>query len=370
MRAAAVLLLASALLTVGSAPVSAKPSDHYSGPHFGDRNLPPECAQDESVADQLSAGEPNPNNVCHYMRTGMNSLDSPQVDVLVMVPVSPTAERDMRLMRQAVEMWEGGIEYLATEMGLNWMAAGMEFHISLDYFDPLDNQGGEFTTYPLVDPEIVVIAANPAGGFGIGFDPVAGSNGIPCRPVANPFDFQEWENLPGFNSHHDERTGTYVEDCGGAGGNVCFAINAATDPAPDSIELIGLFDLVAHELGHCLTIGHVGDATDLEGHWGAVPEDEIMAYSPGLRGLTKCVSTLDVESIALSMSGYLDVNGDRKVDEADLLLANDQAGDGINAFQVQHRDDHLYASATGNARSCPQPDLGLVPGPRTDWSHP
>ena len=367
MRGAVASLVATALCGVASTPVSAKPSDYYSGAHFGDGNLPANCAQDEPVGDQLLAGEPNPNNVCHYMRTGMNSLDSPQVDVLVMVPVSPTAERDMRLMRQAVEMWEGGIEYLATEMGLDWMAAGMEFHITLDYFDPLGSQGGEFTTYPVVDPEIVVLATNPVGGFGIGFDPVAGGNGIPCRPVANPFDFQHWEQLPGFNSHHDQRSGTYVEDCGGGGGNVCFAVNAAVDPAPDRIELMSLFDLVAHELGHCLTIGHVGDATELEGHWGSVPEDEIMAYSSGLRGVTKCVSTLDVESIALRMSAYLDVNGDGKVDEGDLLLANDQDGDGINPFQVQHRDDHLYASATGNPRSCPQPDLGLIPGRRTEW---
>ena len=33
----------------------------------------------------------------------MNGLDSPEVDVLIMVPASPAAERDMRIMRQSIE---------------------------------------------------------------------------------------------------------------------------------------------------------------------------------------------------------------------------------------------------------------------------
>ena len=42
-------------------------------------------------------------------------------------------------------------------------------------------------------------------------------------------------------------------------------------------------------------------------------------------------------------------------------------GDGGNPFQTQHPRDHCYASSTGDADDCPQPDLGLLPGPRTDW---
>ena len=91
-------------------------------------------------------------------------------------------------------------------------------------------------------------------------------NMVPCHNVQNPFDFEYWENLPGFNDHHHKRTGTYVEDCGGAGGNICFAINGAIDPAPGTLDVFNLFDLVAHEFGHCLTLGHVGDGA--EGAWG------------------------------------------------------------------------------------------------------
>ena len=340
--------------------VTASPGGQYSGTHFGADNFPPGCIRDMSQS--------NPANICHHMRTGLNALDSPKVDVLVMVPVSPTAERDMRIMRQSVEMWEGGIDYLAGQMGLGWLASGMDFHITVDRVD-LSGDGGEFTTYPIVDPEIVVIATNPVGGVGIGVDPIplvfTDENLVPCHNVANPFDFEYWENLPGFNDHHEERTGTYVEDCGGAGGNICFAINGAIDPLPGQIDVFNLFDLVSHEFGHCLTLGHVGDGA--EGEWGVVPTNDIMAYNADPPGLNKCVSTLDVEGVAIRMSNYLDVNGDGTVNGADRLLANDQIGEGGNPFQIQHPGDHLYASGTGSPLTCPQPDLGLLPGPRTDW---
>ncbi len=349
-------------VALGSVPAGASPGEHYAGPYFGADNFPPGCTRDMSRL--------NPDNICHHMRTDLNALDSPKVDVLVMVPVSPTAERDMRIMRQSVEMWEGGIDYLSGQMGLDWLGAGMDFHVTVDYIDlEGDGDGGEFTTYPIVDPEIVVIASNPVGGVGIGVDPVdfvfTDENLVPCHNTQNPFDFEYWDNLPGFNSHHEARTGTYVEDCGGAGGNICFAINGAIDPAPGQIDFFNLFDLVSHEFGHCLTLGHVGDGA--EGAWGTVPTNDIMAYHADPPGLNKCVSTLDVEGFAIRMSRYLDVNGDAKVDGADRLLANDQIGEGANAFQVQHPGDHLYASSTGSPLACPQPDLGLLPGPRTNW---
>jgi hypothetical protein len=349
-------------IAVGSGPAGASPAEHYSGTHFGANNFPPGCIRDMSPT--------NPNNTCYHQRTGLNALDSPQIDVLVMVPVSPTAERDMRIMRQAVEMWEGGVDYLAPQMGLDWLESGTDFHITVDYFDLTNSEnGGEFTTYPIVDPEIVVVATNPVGGVGIGIDPVplvfTDENMVPCLNVQNPFDFEYWENLPGFNDHHHERTGTYVEDCGGAGGNICFAINGAIDPAPGVIDVFNIFDLVAHEFGHCLTLGHVGDGA--EGAWGVVPTNDIMSYSSDPPDRNKCVSTLDVETFATRMSNYLDVNGDGNIDANDRLLVNDQIGEGGNPFQVQNPSDHLYASSSGSPFDCPQPDLGPLPGPRTNW---
>lgn len=41
---------------------------------------------------------------CYHMRTGLNSLDTPQIDVLIIPPASTYPERDLRTMRAAVEM--------------------------------------------------------------------------------------------------------------------------------------------------------------------------------------------------------------------------------------------------------------------------
>jgi hypothetical protein len=173
--------------------------------------------------------------------------------------------------------------------------------------------------------------------------------------------------MPGFNHHGDERGGTVTEDCGGAGGNTCFAINTAIDPTPPEPDVFNLFDLVAHEFGHCLTIGHVGDGA--EGPWSTVPTNDIMSYDLDPPDRNKCVSTLDVEGIAVSQSRYLDTNDDGLVNARDRLDANqatwDRTGD---HFQVQHPIDHYYASSTGNPLDCPQPDLALRPGNRTDWT--
>jgi hypothetical protein len=358
------ILLTAFVVTLAGAGVTTKavasPAEEYTGTHFGLGNLPDGCASDTFDS---------PDNACYHMRTGMNGLDSPEVDVLLMVPASPTATRDMRIMRQAIEMWNGGIHYLAPQMGVPWMK-NMHFHISTDIERATDG----FVVYPIVDPEIVVIATNPVGGLGIGIDPYATVMGalgrdenLPCSGVQNPFDLATWQNLPGYSHHGDERGATVTEDCGGLGGNVCFAINTAIDPDPQNLDVFNLFDLVAHEFGHCLTIGHVGDGA--EGPWSKVPTNDIMSYNADPPGLNKCVSTLDVEGIAVTQSHYLDADGDGAVTTRDHVDANERKWDSTtDHFQVQNPRDHYYASSTGSPFDCPQPYLGLPPGgPRTNW---
>jgi hypothetical protein len=379
------LLLVLPIVGLGTAQAAAPapaPKKKASAPHFGKGNIPALCKAE--MVDKLADDEENPDfwlrntetPVCHHMRTDMNGLDSPQIDVAIMVPLSPGAERDMRIMRQSIEMWEGGIETIAKKLKLNWLAEGVDFHVSVDYFDPT-GKGGEFTTYPIVDPEIVVVATNPVGGIGIGIDPVdftndvfgvGGGQGL-CHGIPNAADMDAWEGLPGFDSHHEAREGVYNEDCGGSGGNICFAVNGAIDPTPGEgpmEDFFSLFDLVSHEVGHCLSVGHVGDGA--EGSWGGLAPNDIMAYHSDPPGLNKCVSSLDVEAFATRMSRHLDVNRDGKVNDKDHLLSNDQVGDGRSPFQVQRPEDHFYASKSGKPTDCPQPDLGLVPGERTDWT--
>lgn len=355
-RFAVLASLAALIAVLATLPATGSPSDSYAGPHVGDRRVPAECLLDASPA--------NPDNDCYHMLVGLNALDSPKIDVAVLVPVSPTVERDLRIMRQVVHMWEGGIDYLSKEMDLPWLGKGVDFRVTGEAVTT-DDAGLPIEPVQLVDPEIVVVATNPVGGIGIGIDPAAfiaeigitDGEGVPCSPA----DLSVLED-----EDHGKDTGVYVEDCGGAGGNVCFAFNGAIDPVPGKTDLFGIFDLISHEFGHCLTLGHVGDGAD--GPWGPTPTNDIMAYSTDPPGLSKCVSTLDVEGFALRMSRYLDRNGDGSVTKGDHLHANDVEGDGFNSFHVQHPADHHYASPTGDPRDCPQPDVGLVPGPKTDWA--
>ena len=359
------LSLASAVLALTAIPSAVgSPSDSYVGPHFGDGRLPAGCIVDRDPI--------NPDNHCYHMKVGLNALDSPKVDVHVLIPVSPAAERDMRIASQAVQMWDDGLHYLANQMDLRWLAKGFEMEVRT-HLVPVDPDGLPEDPIDLVDPEIVVVVSNPVGGIGIGIDPTAfagaigliDDQGLPCAELPNPFSMAEWQARDGFEQHDGEPGGVYVEDCGGVGGNVCFAVNGAIDPIPGASDFFPLFDLVSHEFGHCLTLGHVGDGAD--GPWGPTPTNDIMAYSTDPPLVYKCVSTLNVEGFALRMSNYLDVNRDGKVTGRDALRPNDVEGDGLNSFQVQHPRDHSYASATGDPGDCPQPDLSLVPGAEGDF---
>ncbi|MCW2544883.1 MAG: Thrombospondin type 3 repeat [Frankiales bacterium] len=369
---AATLLVTTALQAFGAGAPATQlrgAAAGYAGAHFGDHNIPAGCILDRDEA--------NPDNTCFHMKVGLNGLDSPEVNVAVLVPVSPFAERDMRIMRQAVEMWDGGIHQLARQMNMAWLAKGVHINVTTKLV-PVDANGVPTQAINLVKPKIVVIATNPVGGIGIGIDPVyfassltgalgiSGENGVPCQSIPNPFSMMAWQARPGFDDHHGALGGTMVSRCDGPGGNVCFSVNGAVDPVPGKTDFFSLFDLVAHETGHCLTLGHVGDGAD--GPWGPTPTNDIMAYSSDPVDVTKCVSTLDVEGFALRMSNFLDTNGDHKVNARDLLKPNDVAGDAANSFQLQNPKDHWYASSTGDPEDCPQPDWGALPlAEETDW---
>lgn len=363
-RRAVVPLVVLGLAVLGLAPAQGSPSETYLRPHFGNGSVPAGCITDRDPI--------NPDNHCYHMKVGLNALDSPKVDVDVLIPVSPAAERDMRVASQAVQMWDDGLHYLAQQMGLPWLVKGFSMDVRTHEV-PVNDDGTPKNPINLVDPEIVVVVSNPAGGIGIGIDPTSfagqlglvDDQGVPCTQVSNPFSMGAWQSRPGFEQHDGEPGGTYVQDCGGVGGNVCFAVNGAVDPATGASDFFPLFDLVSHEFGHCLTLGHVGDGAD--GPWGPTPTNDIMAYSTDPPLINKCVSTLDVEGFALRMSNYLDVNGDHKVDGHDHLVPNDKRGDGANSFQVQNPADHHYASPTGDPADCPQADQSLVPGTEGDF---
>lgn len=128
----------------------------------------------------------------------------------------------------------------------------------------------------LRDPEIIVLAAeyNPVLLFGIGYQDDAGI----CRDRGGLVTSAE----P--HSHHGMRiTSVECEE----GGHTCVALNTNF--------LLGgpnrLYDLVAHEFGHCLGGGHVGDALDFSAK--TVPLADIMSYQYNATQV-HCVSTLNV----------------------------------------------------------------------------
>ncbi|HUR07161.1 MAG TPA: hypothetical protein VM347_31765, partial [Nonomuraea sp.] len=366
---ALVVALAAAVPALGKAAPAPVAATGYVGTHFGNGNIPAGCIIDRD--------DDNPDNECTHMRVGLNALDSPTVNVAVLVPVSPAAERDMRIMRQAVEMWDGGIHMLAKQLNLDWLAKGVKFNVTTKLV-PVDANGLPTQAINLVKPKIVVIATNPAGGIGIGIDPtdfageitnilgVTDGSGNPCLSVPNPFSMGAWQARPGFDGHHGEMGGYEVQQCDGPGGQVCFSVNGAVDPVPGTTDMFSIYDLVAHETGHCLTLGHVGDGAD--GPWGPTPTNDIMAYSSDPVDVAKCASALDVTAFALQMSNYLDTNGDGKVNDKDVLEPNDKAGDGTSAFHLQHPSEEWYASPTGDPEDCPQPDWGTLPlAEETNW---
>lgn len=297
---------------------------------------------------------PRFQDACYHMRTDLNALDTPVIDVLIIPPASMHPERDLRVMRQSIEMWDAGIHFLAAKLDYDWLAEGVKFGIFTD--------DDAVTTDPAWDPEIVVVATNPVGGAGIGIDPydfmdeigfnpvrdfIFGGEDMPCKGQINPLaSLEVWNMLPGFDNHHGD-SGTYVEECNG--GPVCFAVNGAIDPVPGGFDFFGLYDLVSHEVGHCLSLGHVGDAADHEAV--NVPRPDIMSYTN--QPHDRCVSTLDVEAFALTMSRYLP-------DAGGAWTANHAGGPG-GKFQIQHPSMNWYASETGLAKDCPQPAAGIVP---------
>ena len=72
----------------------------------------------------------NPDNDCFHVKVGLNALDSPQIDVAVLVPARRRPSATSASCGRPSQVWEGGIDYLADEMGLDWLRDGVDFNIS------------------------------------------------------------------------------------------------------------------------------------------------------------------------------------------------------------------------------------------------
>ena len=234
---------------------------------------------------------------CHHEYLLYN-VDQPNVDVLILPSSSPYALRDSIILEQSVKVWDDGINSL----GPAWLASGLNLHwysVGLDHVP----------TAALWDPEVVIIPAefDPAVLFGIGLQsPASWCHGVPPPPLTTSFaDLpQAIRSAPGFHSHDGGQSGMLMSQCAN-GGSICFVLDTNFLSTPDAANRRDMFDLNSHELGHCLGIGHVGDALDFTAT--SYPWDDIMSYENDGHdaGHVLCVSNLNILALQQTYGNLL-----------------------------------------------------------------
>lgn len=190
--------------------------------------------------------------------------DTVNIDVLIVPPISPFATRDIVTVEKAIDAWDTAVN----DMGDAWFADNLTIHrYTLGKVVP--------PAAAINDPEIIVVSAeyNPVLLFGIGLqDPFGICGGLQTLWLSPPHQHNGW----------------YVQqaECS-SGGYRCLVLNTNF--------LLGgansMYDLAAHEFGHCLGAGHVGDALDFDAK--TFPDADVMSYQQHTH--VNCVSNLNIE---------------------------------------------------------------------------
>jgi hypothetical protein len=200
-----------------------------------------------------------------YHQYVVYDLDTTVIDVVIVPPAGMTTPDQIATSRLAVQAWSDGIEAL----GQSWFTDAFEMNV---YAVGIDIPSIDAVS----DPEIIVISTSAQGILGIGLEPKQ----IGCILLGE-------ETLTDYGGHAHRGGYVTASDCTGIG-FTCFAINlAGTDPR-------GLYDLIAHEVGHCLGAGHVGDALDFRARY--APVEDIMSYQDNPEQV-HCVSNMNVRNL-------------------------------------------------------------------------
>ncbi len=222
----------------------------------------------------VQAADFNDNDYHEYI---LYDMDQPQVDILIIPPASPYYTRDLVNIEKSVQAWDDGINAL----GPSWLANGLNIeYYTLGYDVPPADA--------LADPEVIIFSgeANPALLAGIGLEAwqFFFSGESPCHGL-DPNNPSDWHNHVG---------SVWASGQCDGGGSTCVVINTSFLWLPDQENEHYMYDLNQHELGHCLGIGHVGDALDFEA--ANFPEQDIMSYQHNPNQV-HCVSSLNIRAL-------------------------------------------------------------------------
>ncbi len=200
-----------------------------------------------------------------YHERVVYDLDTTVLDIVIVPPFNAPNDQTSAASRLAVQAWADGIQAL----GAPWLANNLTLNLYV--------VGEDVPSLAAVeDPEIVVISASVTLTNGIGLEPVQAG----CYELGQLVEAE-------LGGHEHDGNRIFAQTCAETE-FTCFAINVGE---PDNIALQ---DLIAHEVGHCLGIGHVGDALDFSARY--APISDIMSYQNDPEHV-HCVSSMNVRTL-------------------------------------------------------------------------
>lgn len=315
-----------------------------------------------------SLGKPDTyyDDGCFHQYT-VNDPDTATMDVLIIPAAGALALRDARLVRDSVLMWQDGLKAGARTHGMDWLADGLTL---TPMVLGVDVPAGASALAP--DIVVVLQDVGPAGitwaYAGIGTDGPLSY----CRPLMAAAEGrlappQELQAMPNFDGHHGRGWGTLSVACEN-GARTCVVAGAVLYSLPSDDQAINLYDLMSHEFGHCLGLGHVGDASDFAAL--AYPPNDIMSYEQDDLdpGVALCVSNLNLKTFAaryrtliagapplpfsIDAEGYVTMLGG----------ADPTTGSAMRSPlpETTWRVFRADGSESPTVLDCPQPDLALL----------